>query len=221
MKKSLLFPILLFHSILMIGQVGINNENPVADLDVTGSVLVREKLYLEDPGSFTNLATTKLLLIKDNGGIIKYDVEGSEFGPLNYAQFIFTNTNTRGLTGGFDTKISADKYTLVVQGFYFNDDGDTNVSLRKTTGSPTSNRERYMEGHQFYAYVEGTGVNRTWRIRAFVNNSSFYLSSASQIDLYMDVIIYRNNFITKIWGTPQTISLGSGTTGTAPLPAGF
>lgn len=219
-QKLFLFTLLLMQSLWLVAQVGILNNSPAATLDVVGNVLVQQKMYLEAPGSFTSGPDAKLLMIDPNAGsVIKYDITNSSFGPLNYAQFIFRNVNEKGLNGtgrnsGYDTKIDATKYTLAVHGFYFLKTGTnaTSVYLLSGSGGGTS-----IHGQQFYAYIDGT----TWRLKGFVNNSQFYEAGAkTNIDLYMDVIIYRNEFITKVVGV-QNVDMGASTTKTVPLPIEF
>ena len=215
---NIIFLFFCIQSISIVAQVGINNENPNATLDVTGDVLVREKLYLENPGSYMGEDEPKLLMVKADGQrIFKYDIENSAYGLINYVQYAITNVSNSGLTGGFNTRIDASKYTLAVHGYYFNAAGNTNISMRSTVGT-TAVRNRKIEGQQFYAYVQ----DGTWWLRGQVNNSQFYIGTAlTNIDIYMDVIIYRNDFITKIWPGIQTVNMGNQETGTAPLPNGF
>ncbi len=216
MKYSLfVFSILVLNSISLVAQVGINNTNPTATLDVVGDVLLQGKLYLEEPGKYTSSPTSKLLMVDNVNGVVnKYDIATSSFGPLNYVRFVFNNTSDYGLDAGYDTKISATKYTVAVHGYSFTRNGDTNLTLRSTTNNT------YVEGHQFYAYVDGN--TNTWWLKAFVNNSRFYIgTNLTPVDLSLDLIVYRNNFITKIWDTPQTVNMGGNATATAPLPAGF
>lgn len=219
-KIHLLFFAFITNNLCLIAQVGVGTVTPTSTLDVAGNVLVQEKLYLENPGSYAGEANSNLLVIKDNTSVVKYNVAGSSYGPINYAQFIIRNVSNQGLRNGFDTKISATNYTLAVHGFYFlrSSDNNTNISFRKTEGDPTTNRTRYIEGQQFYAYVQGN----TWWLRAFVNNSQFYVGDAvATPDIYMDVIIYRNNFITKIFSERQIVNMGGSSTATVELPTGF
>lgn len=212
--KYLLFTLFFVQSIWLVAQVGINNINPTASLDVTGNVLVQKKLILEDSRNYTGETSSKLLMIHNDGSIIHYNIGSSSYGPLNFVQYVFRNTSYNGLTGGYNTRIDASKYTLAVHGFYFvrSYDGNGNVSFRSAAGS------RYVEGQQFYAYVQGG----TWRIKALVNNSRFYIGyDLANVDIYMDVLIYRNNFITKVGNTTQAINMGGQQTATAPLPNGF
>lgn len=209
-------------SIWLFAQVGINKTNPSATLDSGGDVLVRGKLFLENPGKYSGTDEVKMLVINSASAVTKYDIENSSFGPLNYVQYVFNNVATSGLSasGGFDTKIDAAKYTIAVHGFSFTStSGGTSVTNRKVTGgSPPKNRTRYMEGQQFYSYV----VDGTWRLRGFVNNSNFYNSATEiQINLKMDVIIYKNDFITKVHSGVISVDMNDATSGTAPLPSGF
>ena len=222
-QKYFFFAIFFVQFICVYAQVGINNENPESTLDVDGNVLVRGKLFLENPGRYVGEDEVNLLVMNDAKVVRRYDVEISDYGPINYAQFVFNNVAASGLsgTGGFNTQIDASKYTLAVHGFSYTGTGatpSTSITNRKTSGDPTTNRTRYIEGQQFYAIVQ----NGTWRLRGFVNNSPFYLdNSQSQVHMKMDVIIYRNDFITKIWPGVQTINMNQQPTGAAPLPAGF
>lgn len=218
--------IFLIQSLSTFAQVGINKEYPTATLDVSGTVLVQEKLYLENPGRYVGQGNSKLLMINEQGTIIQYNIANGSYGPLNYVQFVFRNTSDHGLDRGYNTRISATKYKLAVHGYSFNKviNGrlNTNFTLRKTSGYPRDNQSRYIEGHQFYAYIGGPSYNRTWFIKGFVNNSQFYVgNSPMSVDIYMDVLIYRNDFITKFGTSVGVIDMKKKTTATAPLPPGF
>ena len=125
-----LLAFLFIQSLGVFSQVGINNPNPNATLDVIGDVLVKDKLYLENPGGDLNVTSSKLLVVKDNETkIVKYDIGTSSYGPLNYIKFLFRDVSEFGLRDGFNTKISAEKYTIAVHGYYLliNADQTTNV----------------------------------------------------------------------------------------------
>lgn len=202
-------------------QVGINKNNPQATLDSGGDVLVRKKLFLENPGKYTVGDEVMMLVINSNSAVTKYDIENSVYGPLNYVQYVFNGVGTSGLSaaGGFDTKINSDLYNIAVHGYSFTTPtGGTSVTNRKVSGAPTANRTRYMEGQQFYAYI----LNGTWRLRGFVNNSNFYDGNdATRVNIKMDVIIYRKNFITKVNEGVISVDMNENETGTAPLPTTF
>ncbi|MBT0607963.1 hypothetical protein [Aequorivita echinoideorum] len=207
--------ILFLHTTAVVAQVGINNPNPQETLDVNGSAIVSDRLYLENPGNSTQIRGSKLLIQKTDDQIVQYDIEQSKYGPINYVEFVFRNTNTAGLTD-YDTKISATDYLVTIQGFYFLRAGstDTNITIRSTLDN------NKVEGFQVYAYIS-TATN-TWHIKGFVNNSRFQNSSGADtsIDLYMNLIIFRNGFISK--PLPNiTVNMTNAETKTAPLPAGF
>lgn len=222
-QKHFLLALLFIQSIGLMAQVGINTVTPTATLEVNGNVLVQQKLYLEEPGDYDGSSNSNLMVLRDfDAAIVKYDIGASTFGPLNQVRYIFQNVNTNGLTGGYNTKIDANKYTLAVHGFsYVAAGGDTNVSLRSTS----NNNQRLVEGQQFYAGIVTTGTGssqtRIWWLYGFVNNSRFRLNNETQVDISMDVMIYRNEFITKIFSTVQSVDMNNQTTKSIPTPAGF
>jgi hypothetical protein len=221
MRKGIFFFLLnLIHLNLIFGQVGINTDTPTSTLDVVGDVLINDKLYLEDPDAFSVIQNSKLLVKSTSNTILRYDINVSKYGPVNYSQFVFTNLSTNGLQD-YDTKIPINDYLVTISGYYYYkaETTDTNVVLNSLT-SPDN-----IEGYQIYAYknlVEGT-----WFLKAFVNNSQFQVEDDANlnlfnnpIDLYLNLIIYRDRFITKDKST-IVVSMGNSETATAPLPAGF
>lgn len=207
--------LMLFLTAGALAQVGINNPNPDATLDVNGSVWVRKKLFLENPGDYTQIRGSKLLIKKTDGQIVKYDIDISKYGPINYVEYVFRDTNTNGLQD-FDTKISAHDYLVTVQGYYFlvAQTNSTNVTIKSNLA------EDNIEGFQVYAYIDET--TQTWHIKGFVNHSTFRDSSdqAVPINLYMNLIIFRNGFIAKPLDM-ITVDMDTQESGIAPLPAGF
>ncbi len=213
--KLLLFIPLAFFYITASGQVGINTNNPQATLDVQGNVKMDASLYLENPGNFEEIRGSKLLILSTTKEILEYDIAQSKYGPINYARFAFRNTSTNGLHD-YDTKISTKNYIVSVQGYYFTAaNNNTNVLLR------SNNANENIEGYQIYAYPNE--VTNTWFLRAFVNNSTFRSGTnfvENPIDLFLNLIIYRNGFIAKSLSS-ITVSMGNVETGIAPLPPGF
>jgi len=218
MKKTIILVLLLFLFNFSQSQVGINTDNPSAALDVVGTVKLEGKLYLEDPGEQTVTRGAKLLVNATDGKVKEYDITNSKYGPINVAQYRFRSTSSYGVVN-YDTKVPIDDYILTVQGFYFQQpgSGSTNVLLHSNITDDN------IEGYQFYPYKNTT--TNTWYIRAFVNNSEFRTISwgsfyDSTIDIFLNVIIYRNKFIAKELPA-VTVDMGNSETATAPLPAGF
>ena len=172
------------------------------------------RLFLENPGDYPQIRGSQLLIKTTEEQVVKYDIDQSEYGPINYVQFVFERTNTNGLQD-YDTKISATKYLVTVQGFYFLAAGtnNTNITIR------TSN-DNNIEGYQVYAYIDNS--TQTWHIKAFVNNSTFRNSSnqSTEIDLYMNLIIFRNGFIAKPLDDVN-VDMNRQETGTVSVPTGF
>ena len=198
-------------------QVGINTTEPKASLDVQGDARFDDHLFLEEPGAYNIIRGSKLLINTTADEMLQYDIEQSKYGPINYVQFAFKNTNTIGLED-YNTKISTADYLVTVQGYYFTGpNGNTNIMphSRDSDGD--------IEGFQMYAYPNAeTG---TWFLRGKFNNASFRAPTGSgygdvKVDIYMNLIIYRNKFISKPQ-TKITVDMGGNETQTAPLPAGF
>jgi len=220
MKKILLtFTIALFFATLSKAQIGINKSNPSATLDIAGDVKLEESLYLEDPGEFTTIRGSKLLINTTGDEVVEYDILLSKYGPINYAEFVFANLSKDGLQD-YDTKIPIDDYIVTIQGYYFLGAGTSNTNVMAHSTITDTN----IEGYQIYAYKNTT--TGTWFIRGFVNNAEFMVADPSYhyypapIDLYLNVIIYRDGFITKSI-SPISIDMGNASTGIAPLPTGF
>jgi len=206
--------VMLLLSVTMESQVGIKTQNPQATLDVNGDVRVEKKLYLENPGDFGIIRGSNLLIQKTDLQIAQYDIEISKYGPINYAQFIFENVGDPGITS-YDTKISTQDYLVTVQGYYFLQNGNNATSVV----SYSNNGNDYVEGYQIYAYKNP--ATNTWFIKAVINNGGFRNNPENiNVDMYLNLIIFRNRFIAKQIPN-RVVSLNGNATGTAPLPAGF
>ncbi len=205
----------LLNSVFIMAQVGINNPNPTATLDVTGSVLLGKKLYLENPGQYPEIRGSKLLIKKTDEQVVEYDIDQSKYGPINHVQFVFRNTNTIGLQN-YDTKISANDYLVTLQGFYFlvTETNSTNITILSNIA------EDNIEGYQIYAYIDNS--TQTWHIKGFVNDSTFRNDADvdTAIDLYINLIIFRNGFIAKPL-EDVNVNMNNQETKTVPAPTGF
>jgi len=217
MQNILLF-FLIFISCQMYAQIGINTNTPSAMLHVKGNVRLDGNLYLEEPGEFNVIPGSKLLVNSTSNNILQYDIERSNYGPINYVQFAFKNASTTGIQD-YNTQISTIDYLVTVQGYYFTGpNNNTNIM------SHSNNKAADIPGFQMYAYKNTT--TKTWFLRGFFNNATFRAPVSGggyddvPVDLYMNLIIFRNGFISK----PQndvTIDMNNSETITAPLPPGF
>ena len=74
-----------------------------------------------------------------------------------------------------------------------------------------------MEGYQYYAYIQ----DGEWWIKGFVQNSRSYRFWPMNTDIYMDVTIYKNDFISKRWDNTINVDMGKSPTKTVATPEGF
>ncbi len=221
MKKISSLSILIFSANLVFGQVGINTitPDPTVALDVVGDTKIETSLFLENPGAFGTIRGSKLLIKSTSNNILEYDISQSKYGPVNYAQLVFSELSKDGLQD-YDTKISINNYIVTIQGYYFLEAGTTNTNVMAHSTITDTN----IEGYQIYAYKNM--LTQTWFLRAYVNNAEFMASDSnyvywpSAIDMYLNIIIYRNGFISKELNS-ISIDMENMETGTAPLPPGF
>lgn len=209
--------------LISFSQVGINTNTPVATLDVQGNTLIEGSLFLENPANNTNIVNPTLLIRLENGDIVTYDIDVSRYGPINFSQFIFRRVASDGLLD-FDTRIPTDSYAVTLQGFSIlgnnNGSGQGGYVLARSTVNNNA-----IEGYQFYAYHNTT--TNTWWIRSFINNSNFTARDGSifyvnsTVDIFINTLIYKNEFITTTVDAPVVVDMNNSETGTAPLPAGF
>ncbi|MCC4212651.1 hypothetical protein [Leeuwenhoekiella parthenopeia] len=195
-------------------QVGINTTTPAAALDVNGSSKTDERLFLENPGNSTVIRGSKLIIEKTDRSIVQYDINISKYGPINYAEFVFRNSPRAGIAD-YDTKISTADYTVSVQGYYFRENGSNSTNVHVVSNKGNS----VVEGFQVYAY-KNTGTN-TWFIKCLVNDGIFEgRNTNANIDIYMNLIIYRKRFIAKEVNS-YYINMNRIEVGTLGKPPGF
>ncbi|MCW5519460.1 hypothetical protein J1N09_06400 [Aureitalea sp. L0-47] len=218
MKRLLLLLFIILLNSSLSAQVGINTTTPDYTLEVNGTTMIDNGLYLEKPGVSNQIRGSKLLIALQSNEIVQYDIDQSKYGPINYAEFIFRDLSKDGLQD-YDTKISIDDYIVTVQGFYYLEagSGDTDVMTNSNNGNDN------IEGHQIYAYKNTT--TNTWFLRAFVNDSEFRTRfgttfGSTPVDMFLNLIIYRKGFISKEINS-ISVDLSGNETGIAPLPAGF
>jgi len=213
--KLILTTLVILNFSVCLAQVGINTDEPQADLDVNGNTKIDNKLYLEAPGDFREIRGSKLLVEKTDKSIVQYDIENSRYGPINYAELKFEDVRNIGVQD-YDTKISITDYSVTIQGFYVRgENGETNVVSSSNSG------DQYIEGFQVYSYKDNS--TNTWHIKAFVNNSIFRHGNNTNllVDIYLNLIIYRNGLLAKE-GPFWTISAGNRVTrGVLGKPPGF
>jgi hypothetical protein len=217
MKKIFALLVFVFSFNNFLGQVGINTNCPTAALEVVGNVKTEGSMFLENPGDETEIRGSKFLINSTTNQLLRYDINSSKYGPINYAEFAFKEVATDGLLL-YDTKISTIDYLVSIQGYSFFKAGSLGGIMPHSLLNDLN-----IEGYQVYAFANP--VTQTWCLKAFVNNSQFqYYSSGAysntMIDLYLNIIIYRKGFITKQQAS-IAVDMGDSETIVAPMPAGF
>lgn len=203
----------------MRAQVGINKPNPSAILDVDGDIIVDQTLTLENPGNSLEIRGLNLLVVSTANDMLQYDIDIAKYGPINNVQFEFTDLSYDGLQD-YNTQVPVDEYEMVVHSFFFKRVGSDNYNVLLGSNSSVLN----VEGYQVYAYKHAT--HNTWFLRAIVNDSSFQIDTGSgtiienNIDMILNVALYRKGLLTKTLNEVN-VDMGTSSTGTAPLPAGF
>lgn len=215
MKITIILLMLFINLKPAFAQVGINTTNPQALLDVDGFTIIDNKLFLENPGNSNQIRGSKLIIEKADKSIVQYDIDISKYGPINYAELVFSDTSRNGVMD-YNTKINTADYVVTVQGYYFLEHTSLNTSVIIESNSGNN----AVEGYQVYAYKNTT--TDTWFIRGFVNDGFFRTSNNNNItiDLHMNIIIFRKGLLAKEVNTIY-INTNKITVGTLNKPAGF
>lgn len=188
-------------------QVGIGTDNPTPGyaLDVNGDALVQDevKLNLYPDGALTDDSfnfLVRLLNSSPPGEVAYLDLTSLAVGPVNVADYVFTNLQKDNVTS-VDLKYSSEKYIVGLANF------------------------QYQGEH----IVKGAGANiGHFRARTFVNDGTWHIEMRNvtldspnddAITYYATIIIYDRKYFKEL----PTISrnFGGGTTNTAPVPAGL
>lgn len=213
--KNLFYLIIFALGIFVNAQVGIGTDNPQATLDVNGSFEIHEngKLYLENPGLYTNQGSSSLMLVKDltDNTLKKFDPAAMPFSSVSFTSYFFDNVDEKGLIS-YDTKINADRFHVCIGGYrVLRYDGNTSISLSGSQG--TNGSINYLPLYNARAYVNPT--TNTWILTFQPNGGRAF---ESNFDLYLNVTIYFKNFLTKT-NTPIIVNMNANTAGNGSAPA--
>lgn len=217
--KNIFYLLFVLLSSFLFAQVGIGTDTPQSTLDVNGNFKIHEdgKLFLENPGIYSNQGSSSLMLVKDlnDNTLKKFNPETSPFSSVSFTTYFFDNVDEKGLVS-YDTKINADRFHVCVGGYrVLRYDGSTSISLTGSTGTNNATIN-YLPLYNSRAYVNPT--TNTW-ILTFQPNSG--RTFESNIDLYLNVSIYFKNFLTKA-NNPIIVNMNGNQSGngTATPPVG-
>ena len=209
--KNLLFAVFSIIGGILFSQVGIGlptNYTPTESLEVNGTFQLHpdNELYFENIGAYTGTSGNSLLMVKNltTNTLNKFDPEVMPFSAITFVPYHFDNVSPHGLHD-YDTGISATNFYLTIGGFFvLTDSGGTSIFV---DGSAS----------QFPVYSARAFVqNGTWHLKFDLNNNRQF---EHNVDIYLNVSVYYNAFLTKTNST-RMVDMSGSATGTTPAPDG-
>lgn len=178
-------------------QVGINTIQPRKDLEVNGDMRISEDLIINELKPILNNQDATFLIQDTDNKIRSMDVTGSNNAALGYIKkYILDNPNGDWVRN-FDTKISADNYSLtIISAFY-----DRSIYM--------NNRSGYFTIPNYSTFIEGG----TWRLEADYPAATSDGRSSSWI---ITVLIYSKDLAKTL--PNQNINMRGSNTETANNP---
>lgn len=189
MEKNYTLLLLLFCNIGL-AQVGIGTENPEAELDVRGSLLVQEAFKI---GSLVTVKNSdvdfKLLTRLTNsspvGELTVLDVDSLTVAPINVVNYTFTNIN-KGNLKNVDLGYDADKYIVGVANFQY-----LGQAVEKKPVGTTSSIGAFV----IRSFIE----NNTWHLE--IRNRFLELATgggSSNMEYRATLIIYNKSYFRNL-----------------------
>lgn len=199
----------LFFTPIAISQVGIGITNPTPGyaLEIDGSLLVQKEFKVDALPSGTTPSTNfefllRLLNSDPVGEVTKLDLTALPVGPINVANYTFTNFSLDNVTE-VDLQFDATKYVV----------GLSNVRYE---GIPI------QKGGSGYVDI-GNFVSRT-----YIKNGKWHLemrnrtkdaASSNAITYHVTLIVYDKKYFKEL--APITVNFGGGNNATTTKPAGL
>lgn len=206
MKNYIVILLILFTQ-LGFSQVGIGTENPTPGyiLDVNGTMLVQDEFKV-DAYANTGITTNdyKLLVRLTNstppGELAYLDMSKITIGPVNIADYVFTNLSKDNLTD-VDLQFDSTKYIVGLANFQY-----AGQHIVKGAGANIG----YFRTR---TYVSGG----TWHIE--MRNVSLDAASDDAITYYVTLIVYDRRYFKEL--TTISHDFRGSTTGSTRAPAGI
>ena len=166
------------------GQVGVGTLNPQAELDINGSLLVREEFNI---GALSTVKSndenfrllTRLKNSSPVGEITVLNVDSLTVAPINVVNYKFENINSDNLTD-VDLQYDANKYIVGIANFRYVGD-----AVQKTASGSTTSIGAFVTR----AFI----LNGTWHIE--IRNRFLDLTNIDTgITYYVTLIIYDKSY---------------------------
>lgn len=204
-----LFYILLFCPFLSVAQVGIGTDEPEADLDIEGSLLIQGNTKIKSINSIgsTEEGYKYLMRLPETtpGGEIRYlEVENLSVAPVNVINYTFTNLNLDNLTD-VNLQYNSNEYIVAIANFQYDGYPIQKVNLGGNTRSIGN-------------FVTRTFINNnTWHLE--IRNRSLNLSSGQSLTYRITLIVYDRSFFRQL--PTVTTNMGGQNSGSASSAPNF
>lgn len=204
-----LFYILLCCPFFLTAQVGIGTDNPQADLDIEGSLLIQGNTKIKSINSIgpTEEGYKYLMRLPNStpaGEIRRLDVDSLTVAPVNVINYTFTNFPLDNLQD-VDLQYDSSKYIVALANFQY--DG---YPIQK--GSMTGNARSIGN------FVSRTFINNgTWHLE--IQNRSLNLAAGQSLTYHVTLVVYDRSYFRQL--EPVNVNMGGQNTGTAPQAPNF
>lgn len=204
-----LFYILLFCPFLSVAQVGIGTDEPEADLDIEGSLLIQGNTKIKSINSIgsTEEGYKYLMRLPETtpGGEIRYlEVENLSVAPVNVINYTFTNLNLDNLTD-VNLQYNSNEYIVAIANFQYD-------------GYPIQKGNLGGNTRSIGNFVTRTFINNnTWHLE--IRNRSLNLSSGQSLTYRITLIVYDRSFFRQL--PTVTTNMGGQNSGSASSAPNF
>lgn len=184
-------------------RVGINTDQPEAELHVNGSMKF-SGMHVKNGFGKLGASENYSFLIKDpNNKITSYNQTflPQAPAPLNLIQYkIACHPNDKDWVNSYDTKINSDKFLVIIASFGFTQ------PIRATNTNQAS--EKMTPVPQIYAYY-GNAANDTWKFKA--DYDSFRpLATAPAGEWTVNLLVFDREYATETTKVAAVNSSGTG-----------
>lgn len=204
-----LFYILLFCPFLSVAQVGIGTDEPEADLDIEGSLLIQGNTKIKSINSIgsTEEGYKYLMRLPETtpGGEIRHlEVENLSVAPVNVINYTFTNLNLDNLTD-VNLQYNSNEYIVAIANFQYD-------------GYPIQKGNLGGNTRSIGNFVTRTFINNnTWHLE--IRNRSLNLSSGQSLTYRITLIVYDRSFFRQL--PTVTTNMGGQNSGSASSAPNF
>lgn len=206
-----LFYILLFCPFLSVAQVGIGTNEPEADLDIEGSLLIQGNTKVLsiptiDPTEEGYKYLMRLPETTPGGEIRHLEVENLSVAPVNVINYTFTNLNLDNLIN-VNLQYNSNEYIVAIANFQYDGYPIQKVNLGGNTRSIGN----------FVTQTFISNNTNTWHLE--IRNRYLSLSSGQPLTYRITLIVYDRSFFRQL--PTVTTNMGGQNSGSASSAPNF